>query len=61
MSPDPLKTALVAPLQPLRRETAGHPSVLGTCLTEKGLLGDANVPRSRILSRNLAGTVQLYR
>ena len=44
MSPDPLDTALVAQLQPVRRETAGHRSLFRMFLPEKGLLRDANVP-----------------
>lgn len=45
MSPDPLDTALVAQLQPVRRETAGHRSLFRMFLPERELLRDANVPR----------------
>lgn len=45
MSPDPLDTALVAQLQPVRRDTASHRSLFRLFLREKGLLRDANAPR----------------
>lgn len=45
MSPYPLGTALVAWLQPVRREPSGHRSLFRMFLPIKGLLSAACVPR----------------